>query len=125
MAGPEIVPATPERVETAPTRSPSLELWVALLFGVLPQAAAVFVGGYGQIITNAPLAVIVTIIEVIAVVIAYLQFREDAHASRSTHWLVWATIAVGGLWLLYALFVGMAILLGQIFCISKEDRKST
>jgi hypothetical protein len=98
------------------------ELWIAFLVSVIPHALALFVGGYGQIITNAPLAVVVTIVDAAAVVIAFLQFRDDSHGRRSSHWLVWATIAVGGLWLIYAVFVGMVILLGQVFCISQACR---
>ena len=57
-----------------------------------------------------------------AVVIASLQFREDSRARRSSHWVVWATIAVGTIWLVYAVFVGLVIVLGQIFCVSKLCR---
>jgi hypothetical protein len=108
--------------KTSALARPPLELWIALVCGVIPQAAALVVGGYGSLITNAPLALIVTIVDVAAVVIAYLQFREDSHASRSTHWLVWATIGVGAVWLVYAVFVGTVILLGQLFCINKDCR---
>jgi hypothetical protein len=95
---------------------------VAFAVSAVPHVLSLFVGGYGQIITNAPLAVVVTIVDVVAVVIAYLQFRDDSHASRPSHWLVWATIAVGALWLFYALFVGGVLLLGRLFCISQECR---
>ncbi|MDQ2913488.1 MAG: hypothetical protein M3T56_09555 [Chloroflexota bacterium] len=110
---------TTPRAEAA---RPPYELWVAFAVSAVPHVLALFVGGYGQIITNAPIAVVVTIVDVVAVVIAYLQFRDDTHASRSSHWLVWATMAVGGLWLFYAVLVGMVILLGQLFCISQICR---
>ena len=101
---------------------PSYELWIAFAVSAIPHVLALFVGGYVQIITNAPIAVVVTIVDAVAVVLAYLQFRDDSHASRPSHWLVWATIAVGGLWLFYALLVGAVILLGQLFCISQTCR---
>ena len=122
MEGPAVEPSSPRRAEIALGLSPSFELWIAFVFSVVPHVAALFAGGYGQIITNAPLAVIVTIVDVVAIVIAYLQFREDSHASRSSHWLVWATIAVGAIWLIYAVFVGAVILLGQVFCVSQNCR---
>jgi hypothetical protein len=89
---------------------------------VAPHALALFAGGYGQIIANAPLAVVVTVVDVAAIAIAYLQFREDSHANRSSHWLVWATTAVGMIWLTYAAFVGIVILLGQILCVGQTCR---
>ena len=101
---------------------PPYELWAAFAVSVVPHVLALFFGGYGVIITKAPLAVVVTIVDVVAVVIAYLQFRDDSRASRQPHWLVWATIAVGALWLLYAVLVGTVLLLGQMFCISQECR---
>jgi len=103
-------------------RSPSYELYIAFVVSLIPHAAALFTGGYGQIITNAPLAVVVTIVDAVAVVIAYMQFRDDAHASRSSHWLVWATIGVGAVWLIYAAFVGLVVVFGRVFCISQDCR---
>jgi hypothetical protein len=64
----------------------------------------------------------VTIVDVVATVIADLQFRGDSHASPSPHWLVWATIVVGAIWLMYAVFVGTVILFGQVFCVSQNCR---
>jgi hypothetical protein len=113
---------TPIAAPRAEAARPPYELWTAFAVSVAPHVLALFFGGYGQIITNAPLAVVVTIVDVVAVVIAYLQFRDDSHASRSSHWLVWATIAVGALWLFYALLVGAVLLLGQVFCISQACR---
>jgi hypothetical protein len=103
-------------------RSPAFELWIAFIFAVVPHAAGLVAGGYGQIITNAPLAVVVTGVDVAALVIAYLQFREDSNAGRASHWLVWATIAVGGIWLIYAVFVGALLLFGRAFCINQDCR---
>ena len=120
MAGPAVEPSTPRPVEAAAT--PSYELQIAFVVALIPHALAIFLGGYGGIITNPPLAVVLTIVDVVAVVIAYLQFRDDSHASRSSHWLVWATIAVGAIWLLYAVFVGSVVLLGHLFCISQNCR---
>ena len=117
-----VQPSTPRQAEVVLPRSPAYELYIAFIVSIIPHAAALFVGGYGQIITNAPLAVVVTIIDVVAVVIAYLQFRDDSHAHRSSHWLVWATIAIGAVWLIYAVFVGMVLLLGRVFCISQDCR---
>ena len=122
VAGPAVEPSAPRPVEVASTPSPSLELQIAFVVTLVPHALALFVGGYGGLITNAPFAVVVTIVDVVAVVIAYLQFRDDSHASRSSHWLVWATIAVGAVWLMYAVFVGMVILLGRVFCVSQDCR---
>ena len=122
MEGPALDPSTTRHGEAASLRSPSYELYVAFVVSLIPQAAALFLGGYGQVITNAPLAVVITIVDAVAVVIAYLQFRDDSHASRSSHWLVWATIAVGAVWLIYALFVGTVLLLGRVFCISQTCR---
>jgi hypothetical protein len=87
-----------------------------------PQVLALLAGGYGLLITNAPLAVIVTIVDAAAIVLAYLQFREDSHASRSSHWLVWATIGVGMIWLVYAVFVGAILIIGQIMCFKETCR---
>jgi nitrate reductase NapE component len=122
VEGPIAEPSAPRQAEVALLRSPSYELFVAFVVSIIPHAAALFVGGYGQIITNAPLAVVITIVDAVAVVIAYLQFRDDSHARRSSHWLVWATIAIGAVWLIYAIFVGAVILLGRVFCISQDCR---
>jgi hypothetical protein len=122
MAAPAVEPSTPRPVEAAPAASPSYELQIAFVVTLIPHALALFLGGYGEIITNAPLAVVVTIVDVVAVVIAYLQFRDDSHASRSSHWLVWATIAGGATWLMYAVFVGLVVVLGRVFCISQTCR---
>jgi amino acid transporter len=121
MAGQTAKPTSPQ-AETAPTRSPSYELWIAFAVSISPQVLALLLGGYGRIITNAPLAVIVTIVVVVAIVIAYLQVRDDAHAERSSHWLVWATIVAGTVWVMYAFFVGIVIVLGQVFCVSQYCR---
>jgi hypothetical protein len=122
VEGPAIQPSAPRQGDVVLPRSPAYELYIAFIVTLIPQAAALLLGGYGQIITNAPLAVVITIIDAVAVVIAYLQFRDDSHASRSSHWLVWATIALGAVWLIYAVFVGMVLLLGRVFCISQDCR---
>jgi len=122
VEGPALEPSAARHADVVLPRSPSYELFVAFIVSIIPHAAALFVGGYGQVITNAPLAVVITIVDAVAVVIAYLQFRDDSHASRSSHWLVWATIAVGAVWLIYAIFVGAVILLGRVFCISQDCR---
>jgi hypothetical protein len=122
VEGPAIEPSTPRQVAATLPRSPAYELYIAFVVSLIPHAAALLTGGYGQIITNAPLAVVITIVDVVAVVIAYLQFRDDSHASRSSHWLVWATIALGAVWLVYAVFVGVVLVLGQVFCISQNCR---
>jgi hypothetical protein len=122
VEGPAIQPSAPRQAEAVLPRSPSYELFTAFVVSLIPHAAALFTGGYGQIITNAPLAVVVTIVDVVAVVIAYLQFRDDSHAHRSPHWLVWATIAVGAVWLIYAVFVGLVLLFGHVFCVSQDCR---
>jgi hypothetical protein len=106
----------------AATWSPSYELWIAFAVSVAPHVLALLLGGYGHIITNAPLAVIVTVVDVVAIVVAYLQRRDDARAERPSHWLVWATIGVGAIWVMYAVFVGIVILFGQIFCVSQNCR---
>jgi hypothetical protein len=121
VEGPAIEPG-PRRVEVTLPRSPAYELYIAFVVSLIPHAAALVVGGYGQIITNAPLAVVITIVDAVAVIIAYLQFRDDSHAGRSSHWLVWATIGAGAIWLMYAVFIGIVILLGQVFCISQDCR---
>jgi len=122
VEGPAIEPSAPRQADVVLPRSPAYELYIAFIVTLIPQAAALLLGGYGQIITNAPLAVVITIVDAVAVVIAYLQFRDDSHASRSSHWLVWATIALGAVWLIYAVFVGMVLLLGRVFCISQDCR---
>ncbi len=122
VEGPAIEPSAPRQADVVLPRSPAYEVYIAFIVTLIPQAAALLVGGYGQIITNAPLAVVITIIDAVAVVIAYLQFRNDSHASRSSHWLVWATIALGAVWLVYAIFVGMVLLLGRVFCITQDCR---
>jgi hypothetical protein len=122
VEGPALEPSAPRQADVVVPRSPAYELYIAFIVTLIPQAAALLLGGYGQIITNAPLAVVITIVDAVAVVIAYLQFRDDSQASRSSHWLVWATIAVGAVWLVYAVFVGMVLLLGRVFCISQDCR---
>ena len=122
MATPAVEPSTPRPVEAAPASQPSYELQIAFVVSLIPHALALFLGGYGHIITNAPLAVVVTIVDVVAVVIAYLQYRDDSRATRASHWLVRATIGVGAVWLIYALFVGMVIVLGRVFCLGQDCR---
>jgi hypothetical protein len=122
VEGPALQPNAPRQAQAALLGSPSYELFVAFVVSLIPHAAALLVGGYGQIITNAPLAVVITIVDAAAVVIAYLQFRDDSHASRSSHWLVWATIASGAVWLIYAVFVGIILVLGRVFCVSQDCR---
>ena len=122
MEGPAIEPSTPRQAAAALPRSPAYELYIAFVVSLIPHLAALLLGGYGQIIANAPLAVVITIVDAVAVVVAYLQFRDDSHASHSSHWLVWATIGAGAVWLIYAVFVGMVILLGHVFCISENCR---
>ena len=119
MEGPALKPSTPTEVIG---REPAFELWIAFLFSIVPHVAGLFAGGYGQVITNAPIAVVVTIVDVVGLVIAYLQFREDSHGGRSSHWLVWATIAIGAIWFLYALLVGAVVLFGNAFCVSQNCR---
>src|SRR5205807_1567224 len=82
---PALKPDLPAPGAAIVARMPVFELWIAFVFSLVPHVAGLVVGGYGQIITNAPLAVIVTIIDVVALVIAYLQFREDSHARRASH----------------------------------------
>ncbi len=122
MEGPAIEPSAPRQSEAASLQAPSYELYIAFVVSIIPQAAALLLGGYGHVITNRPLAVVITIIDAVAVAIAYLQFRDDSHASRPSHWLVWATIAIGSVWLTYAVFVGMVLVLGRVFCISQDCR---
>jgi hypothetical protein len=122
VEGPALEPSASRKTEVVLPRSPAYELYIAFIVSVIPQVAALLVGGYGAVITNAPLAVVLTIVDAVAVVIAYLQFRDDAHAGRSSHWLVWATMAVGAVWLMYAIFVGTVILFGHVFCISETCR---
>lgn len=122
MEEPALKPNSPAPTEIVASRSPAFELWIAFVFSLVPHVAGLLAGGYGQVITNAPLAVIVSIVDLVAIVIAYLQFREDSHAHRSSHWLVWATIAVGAIWLVYAAFVGTLVILGRAFCINQDCR---
>jgi hypothetical protein len=122
VEGPALEPSAARHAEVVLPRSPSYEVFIAFVVSIIPQAAALLAGGYGQVITNAPLAVVITIVDAVAVVIAYLQFRDDSQAHRSSHWLVWATIAVGAVWLVYAVFVGAVVLLGQVFCINSNCR---
>jgi hypothetical protein len=35
---------------------------------------------------------------------------------------VWATIALGTIWLFYAVFVGLVLIVGQIFCFRETCR---
>ena len=122
MEGPALEPSASRTTDAVMPRSPAYELYIAFVVSIIPHAAALLVGGYGAIITNAPLAVVITIVVAVAVVIAYLQFRDDSHLGRSSHWLVWATIGLGAVWLVYAIFVGGVILFGHLFCISETCR---
>jgi hypothetical protein len=121
VAGPALEPNS-RPVEAASTPQPSYELQIAFVVSLVPHVLALFLGGYGAIITNAPLAVVVTLATVVAVAIAYLQYRDDSHASRPSHWLVRATMGVGAVWLVYAVFVGLVIVFGRVFCVSQDCR---
>jgi hypothetical protein len=122
MEGPTVNPSAPRQAEAASTWSPSYELWIAFAVSLIPHALGLLLGGYGHLITNLPLAVGVTIVDVVALVIAYLQFRDDSRASRPSHWLVWATIGAGAVWMIYAVFVGIVLVFGQLFCVSQNCR---
>jgi hypothetical protein len=106
---------------TALAKAP-YELWAAFVVSLVPQVTALFGGGYGAIITNTPLALGLIVIDVAAVAIAYLQHREDAKANRASHWLVSATIVAGGIWLLYAVAMGLVLILGNVFCVNRLCR---
>jgi len=93
--------------QAALARAP-YELWFGFAASLLPHVLAAVLGGYGRIITVVPLAAMV--------------LRDDRHASRATHWLVWATLVAGGVWLLYALYVGAVFVMVQVFCINQLCR---
>lgn len=98
------------------------ELWAAFIVSLVPQLTALFGGGYGEIITKAPLALGLMVIDAAALAIAYLQFREDSHAHRESHWLVWGTLISGGIWLVYAIAMGLVLILGNAFCVNQLCR---
>ena len=108
--------------KTSEVGRPPYELWIAFGVTLVPQLTALAGGGYGQVITNAPVAAALTIVDAAAVVIAGLQLREDVGAGRSPHWLVWATVVVGAIWLVYAVLVGVVLILGNLFCVSQLCR---
>jgi len=107
--------------QAALARAP-YELWFGFAASLLPHVLAAVLGGYGRIITVVPLAAMVSIVDLAALAVAGLQLRDDRHASRATHWLVWATLVAGGVWLLYALYVGAVFVMVQVFCINQLCR---
>jgi len=60
--------------------------------------------------------------DIAAVVVAAMQLRADRHARRPTHWLVWITLALAAPWILYVLYIGVIVLMVQIFCINQTCR---
>ena len=98
------------------------ELWFGFAASLLPHVLATVLGSYGRIITIVPLAATVSIVDLAALAVAGLQLRDDRHAGRATHWLVWATLVAGGVWLLYALYVGAVFVMVQVFCINQPCR---
>lgn len=98
------------------------ELWAAFVVSLVPQITALFAGGYGEVVTKPPLALGLLVIDVAAVAIAFLQYREDSKANRSSHWLVWATIVSGGIWMIYAVAMGIVLILGNALCVNQLCR---
>jgi len=107
--------------QAALARAP-YELWFGFAASLLPHVLAAVLGGYGRIITVVPLAAMVSIVDLAALAVAGLQLRDDRHAGRATHWLVWATLVAGAVWLLYALYVGAVFVMVQVFCINQLCR---
>jgi hypothetical protein len=105
----------------APARTP-YELWFGFVASLIPHGLALGLRGYGRIVSLVPLAAAVSIVDVAAVAVAGLQLREDRRDGRASHWLVWATLVAGGVWLLYVLYVGAVYLMVQLFCINQLCR---
>jgi len=106
---------------SAPERTP-YELWFGFIASLIPHVLALGLRGYGRIASLVPLAAAVSIVDVAAVAVAGLQLREDRRDGRSSHWLVWATLAAAGVWLLYAFYVGAVYVMVQLFCINQLCR---
>lgn len=110
---------------TLPDRSaaePSFELWTALAVGIVPQLASFVIGGYGRLVVIGPLALTLTLADIAAAVVAGLQLRADQTAHRSSHPVVWITLVLAGLWLVYALSIGAVLLMGRVFCVNETCR---
>jgi hypothetical protein len=101
---------------------PHYELWAGFGASLIPHALAIAFGGYGRIVTIVPLAAALTVVDLAANVVAFLQWRDDTHAFRSSHWLVWAIFGFAGTWIVYAVYVGLVYLMVQIFCINQLCR---
>jgi hypothetical protein len=59
---------------------------------------------------------------VAAIGVAWLQLRDDRKAARRSHWLVWGVFVAAGAWVVYALYVGLIVVLVRIFCINEVCR---
>src|SRR2546421_12713795 len=68
---PAAKPSSPAPVAAIVGRWPAFELWIAFLFSIVPHAARLVVGGYGQSITDAAHAGGSTGVRVDPLVIAY------------------------------------------------------
>jgi hypothetical protein len=112
---------TPKTLEPISVQ-PSLELWVALGISAIPQLLAAFIGGYGHVIVIVPLALAATLADIAAAAVAALQLRSDRDAQRSSHPVVWITLGLAALWLLYALAVGLIALVVHVFCVNELCR---
>jgi hypothetical protein len=113
-----------EQTDRSPANAvrPSYELWASLGASLLPHALAIAFGGYGRIVTIVPLAAALTFVAVAANVVAFLQWRDDTAAFRSSHWLVWAVFGFASTWIVYAIYVGLVYLMVRIFCINQLCR---
>jgi hypothetical protein len=114
--------ATPKPTADPAQAQPSLELWASLGITALPQILAAFIGGYGHLIVIVPLALTATLADVAAAAVAGLQLRADHEAQRPTHPVVWITLGLAALWLLYAIFVGVIALVAHVFCVNELCR---
>ncbi len=115
-------PTTVAAARPTETQAPPLELMVAAGITAIPQVGAFLFGGYGHLIVILPVALALTLADIAAVVVAAMQLRADRHARRPTHWLVWITLALAAPWILYVLYIGVIVLMVQIFCINQTCR---
>jgi hypothetical protein len=111
----------PTQTPAAKARPP-YELWLALAASAAPHVLAVLGGGYGRVVTIAPLAAALVAVSAAAFAIAALEVRDDFRAARPSSRLIWATLGLSAAWILYAVCIGLIYVLVQLFCINQFCR---
>jgi hypothetical protein len=111
----------PQRAEVAQIRPP-YELYGALAASAVPYVLGIVGGGFGQIVTIAPLAAALVAVSGAAFAVAFLELRDDRRADRPSSWLIWATLGLSAVWISYAVYIGLIYAMVQVFCINQLCR---